>query len=79
VSFPYIINLEGLTGDDRQRVFSAMERIASIGPNIKAHTNEASIYCVKHYSVTQLASILGVDQARITDAHGYDMILWSRQ
>lgn len=77
--FPYIIDLSNMDSAKRNEVSSNMARIAVDGPTFKYGTSIAYMVIKEKLPLSDLAAFLAVDESRITDAEGYDMLLWLRQ
>lgn len=79
MSIPYIVDLDNMPRSDRDRVFAQMDRMGEMSATMKAGTMYAYMLLRNEVSVSELANALGIDDSRITNAKGWDMMLWLKQ
>ena len=79
VLVPYIVDLDNMPQSDRDRAFALMDRMGELGATMKAGTLYAYMFLRNEAPVSELANALGIDDSRITNAKGWDMMLWLKQ
>ena len=56
-----------------------MDKMGELSATMKAGTMYAYMFLRKEVSVSDMANALGVNDSRITNAKGWDMMLWLKQ